>query len=118
MSALGTVGSYGGSGFANRPAPKMMTRRTIPTIAIRWRKKRLRAYDHWLRALTSSPCSNVMSTWSATPAAISVSPEPGWVLIEPVPTSGGSWSLSVIPDPRVKEAVDEVCDQVEGDHHH
>src|SRR5690242_16325341 len=90
------------------PAPKTMTRTISPVIASRCRRKRVRAYDHWLRAFISRPASTVESTM------------PLW--------RGGSTSLtcamcgfstpsgcSVITNPRIEIAVENVGDQVEED---
>src|SRR5437870_5340205 len=83
----------------------MMTRPTVPIIASRWRRKRCRAYDHWLRALSSRPSAPVVS-WGRTAG---------------IPSTNGTGSRltgvvgSVIADPWVEEAVEDVGDQVEDD---
>src|SRR5262245_60600095 len=89
-------------------------------IASRWRKKRLRAYAHWLRALISSPCSWT-SAYSSARTAPSVAGVAGAILAGSGPTSivgiapPPRLSSSVIPDPRVDVGVRDVGDQVEDD---
>src|SRR5438309_5089616 len=102
--------------FAKTPAPKMITRPISPAIASRWRMKRRRAYDHWLRALISSPASIVESNNPAGAGSI-----PSIACSTGATCSDGSTGLvvgSVIPDSRVQIPVDDVGDQVEGDDDH
>src|SRR5438045_5352225 len=84
----------------------MTTRPKRPIIASLGRRKRRRAYDHWLRALSSSPCAAIESSWM--PAGM-----------PSTSAAGGATSIdvvgSVIPDPRVEEAVEDIRDQIEGD---
>src|SRR3982751_5213174 len=94
---------------AKIPEPKMTISATRPPIASRWRRKRRRAYDHWLRALTSSPASTVASTRPTVP---------GCSMSLTCATSGfWSWSgvSSVIADPRIEISVEDVRNQVEED---
>src|SRR3954451_193808 len=109
---------YGAMKPAKIPALKMTTRRNNPTSASRWRKKRMRAYDHWLRTLSSRPAAWVSSTVaSIDPSRAMISPSTAcfvgkreWSLGAIGPCSG---LISVIPDARVEEAVGDVRDQVE-----
>src|SRR5579862_9949972 len=88
----------------------MTTSPTSPIIASRCRRKRRRAYDHWLRATSSSPSA------AAAPASVSsgggATSPPGEVGPIGVSTRTGTLG-SVIADPRVEEAVEDVGDQVE-----
>ena len=59
---------------AKIPAPKMTTRPNNPISASRWRKKRMRAYDHWLRTLSSRPAAWVSSTAATTEPGAMFSP--------------------------------------------
>src|SRR5438874_3500485 len=101
--------------FAKTPAPKMITRPISPAIASRWRMKRRRAYDHWLRALISSPASTVESS---TPAGAGSIPSIVCSSGATVSDSAGVVVGSVIADPRIQVAVDHVGDQVEHDDDH
>src|SRR4051794_21258558 len=102
---------YGATTFAKIPAPNRMISPTRPPMASRWRRNRLRAYDHWLRVLISRPASIVGSTRPITP---------GCAMSLTCATSGLSSPSggSVIADPWVEEPVEDVCDQVEGDDDH
>src|SRR2546423_2047531 len=72
--------------------------------ASRCRKKRLRAYDHWLRTLSSRPSAAA----SADPAVPKAGPwPPGCERVD-----------SLIANARVEEAVEDVCDEVEHDDDH
>src|SRR5947207_948127 len=104
---------YGAMKFANSPQPKMPISRTSAVSASRCRMKRRRAYAHWLRASTSRPYSYVSSVGSAgSPGCAEISAPGG------ATASVGSRTLrSVIADPRIEDAVEDVCDQVEEDHH-
>ena len=53
---------YGATKGAKSPAPKTMISTISPPIASRCRKKRMRAYVHWLRTFSSRPASTVEST--------------------------------------------------------
>src|SRR5579862_7997745 len=117
---------YGVMYGARMPAPKMITRPNNPSIARRWRKKRIRAYDHWLRTLRSRPAWSVPSTPGSPSASIVVpstapaTPPSGATTPPSNPcvvgkSSPESWRTSVITDARVEEAVQDVRDQVE--HH-
>src|SRR6185312_1129566 len=97
------------------PAPKITIRPNSPSSARRWRKKRIRAYDHWLRTLNWRPASRVPSTapWGASTspsiACVAGATESAW--------AGGRGDEgrldSVIADARIEEAVGDVRDQVE-----
>src|SRR5579862_9183068 len=117
---------YGVMYGARIPAPKMITRPNNPSIARRWRKKRIRAYDHWLLTLRSRPAWRVPSTpGSPSPSIIvpSTAPATAWsgAIISPSnpcvvgKSSPESCLTSVITDPWVEEAVQDVRDQVEHD---
>src|SRR6478735_1591765 len=99
----------------------MTTRPNNPTSASRWRKKRMRAYDHWLRTLRSRPAACVSSTApTTTEFGAMFSPSSPWALGKRESSVGarGPWGgllASVIADARVEEAVRDVCDQVEDD---
>src|SRR5690242_3035794 len=97
--------------FANTPAPKTMSSTTRPVIARRWRRKRARAYDHCDRVLSSRPASVVAST---TPGACTAMSLTWWIIVGSKPP-GSSRLISVIPDPRVEIAVEDVGDQIEDD---
>ena len=58
----------------------MTTRPNNPISASRWRKKRMRAYDHWLRTLSSRPAAWVSSTAATTEPGAMFSPSSPWVL--------------------------------------
>src|SRR5580692_7328049 len=75
------------------------TKRPRPARAIRWWKKRSVAIFSWLRLLMVRP------SWAA-------SGSPGVSLSEDRSSGGGSG----IADPRVKQSVSQVCDDVEDDH--
>src|SRR5919204_6709011 len=98
--------------FANAPQPKIPIRTIRLPSASRWRMNRRRAYAHWLRASTSSPYVYVSSVGSPGIAGSTDTSAPGGATRV---VSGRP--RSVIPDPRVEDAVEDVCDQVEGDHH-
>src|SRR5205814_10429747 len=105
---------------AKIPAPKMTTRPNNPISASRWRKKRMRAYDHWLRTLSSSPAAWVSSTAPTTEFGAMFSPSSPWAEGKRESSLGarGPWGgllASVIADARVEEAVRDVGDQVEDD---
>src|SRR5919201_4831593 len=119
---------YGASSLAKMPAPNTITSTITLAIASRCRKKRLRAYHHWLRAFSSRPVSKTSSAASGTVAAeptISAgSPATCCGAATVVGTGGGATDAgltlrgsSVIADPRVEEAVEDVGDEVEDDHH-
>src|SRR5438270_8700932 len=83
-----------------------------PMIASRWRKNLRRAYDHWLRVLTSMPSAAATFTSAATASGMpfpSTSAGGG-------PSSTGVVVGSVIANPRVEEAVQDVGQEVEDDH--
>src|SRR5207302_2106151 len=104
--------AYGATRFANAPAPKMTTSPKSPIIARRWRKNLRRAYDHWLRVLTSMPSAAATFTSAATASGMpfpSTSAGGG-------PSSTGVVVGSVIANPRVEEAVQDVGQEVEDDH--
>src|SRR6266568_1476241 len=91
----------------------MTTRPNNPSSARRWRKKRMRAYDHWLRTLNWSPASKVVSRpamgASASPSIVAVTG------VTSLASPGCETVGSVIADARVEEAVGDVRDQVEDD---
>src|SRR5437588_10105444 len=104
---------YGAMKFANRPQPKMASRMIRLPSASRWRMKRRRAYAHWLRAWTSRPYWYVSSLGSPGSDGWTETSAPGGATARV-----GSWTLrSVIPDPRVEDAVQDVGDEIEEDHH-
>ena len=102
---------------AKIPAPKMTTRPNNPISASRWRKKRIRAYDHWLRTLSSRPAAWVSSTAATTEPGAMFSPSSPWALGKSESSLGANGPcaglISVIADARVEEAVRDVGDQVE-----
>src|SRR6476660_1907152 len=76
----------------------------------------MRAYDHWLRALTSTPLSYASSASEGGGAATDswTSAPPGVVdCIIP----GRGWPGSVISHPRIEVAVGDVGDEIEEDHY-
>src|SRR6266849_6879575 len=89
-----------------------MTRPTSPPIASRWCRNRWRAYDHWLRALSSRPASTVASRSPPRLGCANV----------PAGSSGGgsrpTGVCSVITDPRIEVPVEDVSDEVEHDDEH
>src|SRR6266702_2547497 len=99
--------------LAKIPAPKMIARPNNPSSARRWRKKRMRAYDHWLRTLNWSPASKVVSRpamgASASPSTVAVTG------VTSLASPGCDTVGSVIADARVEEAVGDVRDEVEDD---
>src|SRR5436190_8548410 len=102
---------YGATQFAKMPQPKMTASPISPPIASRCRRKRRRAYDHWLRALSSRPASTVESESPACGGRTTSSCE-----------TAGSTPMgevgSVIPDSRVEIPVEDVRNQVEDDDDH
>src|SRR5437879_6161184 len=88
-----------------------MTNPTRPPIASLWRKKRVRAYDHWLRVFISSPASTVAST---IPASDGCATSPTGATSGFSSPSGGS----VIANSRIEEAVQDVGDEVGRDDDH
>src|SRR6266498_4107281 len=73
--------------------------------ARRCRKKRRRAYAHWLRALISRPYSKA----SSTPAGGATTPPPPATAAV---TGVGPDCVSGIADPRIEIAVDDVGEQI------
>src|SRR2546429_6949882 len=116
---------------ANAPHRRTPIRTTRLPIASRCRRKRLRAYPHWLRAFSSRPDS-YESALSVSSGARSVG-VPGWgrtcepdaYRLSRRSTSGASGSpgsggreTSVKANPRVEEAEHDVSNEIEEDDHH
>src|SRR3954471_8193814 len=111
---------YGATWPATIPAPKMITRPNNPMSARRWRKKRMRAYDHWLRTLRSRPAAWVSSTSGAIePSGAITSPSTACAVGKRESSFGAIGPcvglISVIADARIEEAVEDVGDQIEDD---
>src|SRR5438874_7882127 len=116
---------------AKTPQSRTATRTIRLPIANRWRRKRLRAYAHWLLAFSSSPDS-YESALSVSSGARSLG-VPGWGRIwapdayrlsrrstsgaSGWPGSGGR-ETSVKANPRVEEAEHDVSNEIEEDDHH
>src|SRR5882757_11447183 len=88
-----------------------MTNPTRPPIASRWRRKRVRAYDHWLRVFISRPASTVASMIPVSDGCATSLTCATSGFFSP---SGGS----VIPNSRIEIAVENVGDEVGRDDDH
>src|SRR5688572_937280 len=107
-------------------APKMIRSTTTLDMASLWRKNRRRASCHWDRASICSPCSYTVPSCvgSAGPCAAgagvasfteTASDSAMGFTFASVCSPGRRGVASVITDPWVEPAVDDVCNQVEED---